>query len=121
MTDATRPPRPGGKALAKPMIIAIDGPAGAGKSSVTRTLAHRLGILHLDTGAMYRAATVGLLESGVDIDCPEAVAGYATARAVDFGTEGEGPVDGVDVAKDRVRSPHTTAQVWRIANNPKCR
>jgi cytidylate kinase len=57
-------PRIGGPAMAKPMVIAIDGPAGAGKSTVTRLVARRLGILFLDTGAMYRAATGGMLASG---------------------------------------------------------
>src|SRR3954470_8747313 len=104
MTDATRPPRPGGKALAKPMIIAIDGPAGAGKSSVTRTLAHRLGILHLDTGAMYRAATVGLLDSGVDIDNPKQVAAYVAQRTIDFTDDGEVRMDGEVISKERTRS-----------------
>ncbi len=120
MTDQ-RLQRPGGKAMAKPMIIAIDGPAGAGKSSVTRTLAHRLGILHLDTGAMYRAATVGLIDSGADIDSPDAVAGYVTGRLLEFDDHGEVRLDGQIVPKERTRSPLITRQVWRVANNPRCR
>ena len=58
--------RPGGPAMARPMVIAIDGPAGAGKSTVTRLLAQRLKLLFLDTGAMYRAFTFLTLEAGHD-------------------------------------------------------
>lgn len=56
------------------MIVAIDGPAGTGKSSVGRALARRLGVEFLDTGAMYRAATTAALEEGVDLDDADAVA-----------------------------------------------
>lgn len=113
--------RPGGQALAKPMTIAIDGPAGAGKSSVTRTLAHRLGMLHLDTGAMYRAATVGALAAGVRIEDADAVAAWLHDRSIDFDHQGEVHIDGVAVPRDRLRSPETTALIWRIADNPRCR
>lgn len=113
--------RPGGRAMAKPMIIAIDGPAGAGKSSVTRTLAHRLEILYLDTGAMYRAATVGLIDNTINLDDPKAVAAYVRKRAIDFTDKGDVVMDGQEVPKDRLRSPATTAQVYRVANNSACR
>ena len=55
------------------MIITIDGPAGAGKSTVAKTLAKRLGFQYLDTGAMYRAIAWSLTESGVDLDDHDAV------------------------------------------------
>ena len=115
------PARPGGQALAKPMIIAIDGPAGAGKSSVTRTLAHRLGILYLDTGAMYRAATVGLVDAGIQIEDADAVANWVGHRHIDFTPEGEVRLDGHSVPRDRLRSPATTGLIFRVANNPRCR
>jgi cytidylate kinase len=115
------PDRPGGRAMAKPMIIAIDGPAGAGKSSVTRTLAHRLEILYLDTGAMYRAATVGLIDAGVNLDDARAVAEFVRARHIDFTDKGEVVMDGEEVSKDRLRSPATTAQIYRVANHSACR
>src|ERR1043165_7580221 len=70
---AMQSPRPGGPAMARPMVIAIDGPAGAGKSTVTRLLAQRLKLLFLDTGAMYRAATVGIFDAGIDVDDPQTV------------------------------------------------
>lgn len=113
--------RPGGQALAKPMIIAIDGPAGAGKSSVTRTLAHRLGMLHLDTGAMYRAATVGLLDAGVRIEDADACAAWLLERTFDFDAQGEVRLDGVTLAKERIRSPQVTELIFRVADNPRCR
>lgn len=58
----------------KPVVIAVDGPAGTGKSSVSRGLARALGARYLDTGAMYRIVTLALLRAGVDVDDPVAVA-----------------------------------------------
>ncbi|MDH5333810.1 MAG: (d)CMP kinase, partial [Thermoleophilia bacterium] len=67
------------------MIVAIDGPAGAGKSSVARLLARRLGFRYLDTGAMYRALTWLALERGVDLADGAALAALAGASPVSFG------------------------------------
>src|SRR5580698_1715768 len=53
---------------AKPIVVAIDGPAGAGKSTVARSVAGRLGFLYIDTGAMYRAVALWALQTGVDLD-----------------------------------------------------
>jgi CMP/dCMP kinase len=66
------------------VIVAIDGPAGAGKSTVARGLAERLGFRYLDTGAMYRALTWLALEEGVDLDDEPALAALARARPVTF-------------------------------------
>ncbi len=114
-------PRPGGPAMARPMVIAIDGPAGAGKSTVTQALARRLGLLFLDTGAMYRAATVALLDAGVVRDDAAAVAAFVRARTIDFSAEGAVRIDGVELARARIRSPMITAEIWRVADNPLCR
>jgi cytidylate kinase len=62
-----------------PVVIAIDGPAGTGKSSVSRGLARRLGARYLDTGAMYRILTLAVLRAGVDLDDPQAIAAAAGA------------------------------------------
>ena len=65
-------------------IIAIDGPAGAGKSTVTRKVARKLGLLYLDTGAMYRAVTWLVMESGIDIDNEEAIASLIKDVKIDL-------------------------------------
>jgi cytidylate kinase len=63
------------------MVIAIDGPAGAGKSTVARGVAHRLGYRYLDTGAMYRAVTLAALDTGVDVHDARRLAGLAGLAA----------------------------------------
>lgn len=112
---------PGGPALAKPLVIAIDGPAGAGKSTVSKLVAQRLGMLYLDTGAMYRAATVQVLDAGIDRDDAEAVADLVCRLSIDFGNDNQVRVGGVSVLKERLRSPETTREIWRVANNARCR
>lgn len=107
--------------MARPMVVAIDGPAGAGKSTVTRRLAARLGMLFLDTGAMYRAATVGLLRSGVDRDDPAAVAAHVCARRIGFGADGQVQLDGERLGDELIRAPATVPEIWRVADNPACR
>jgi cytidylate kinase len=114
-------PTPGGPALAKPLVIAIDGPAGAGKSTVSKLVAARLGMLYLDTGAMYRAATVRVLDAGLAANDADGIAALVTTLDVDFGADNQVRVDGVTMPKERIRSPATTAEIWRVANNPRCR
>ena len=85
--------------------VTLDGPSGTGKSSVARAVAAQLGADYLDTGAMYRAATVAVLDAGVDPEDADAVARVVAAARIEVGTTaGEELVlvDGVDVA-ERIR------------------
>ena len=93
--------------------VTLDGPSGTGKSSVARAVATRLGAAYLDTGAMYRAATVAVLDAGVDPTDAEAVARTVAAARIVVGTTAEAEtvtVDGVDVAA-RIRGAEVTRSV----------
>jgi cytidylate kinase len=79
------------------MIVAIDGPAGAGKSTVARALAARLGFRYLDTGAMYRALTWLAMLRGLDLGVAEALADLAREEPVTFDAEGRVWIAGTDV------------------------
>jgi cytidylate kinase len=79
------------------MIVAIDGPAGAGKSTVARALADRLGFRYLDTGAMYRALTWLAMHRGLDLGAGDALAELARAEPVVFDAEGRVWICGMDV------------------------
>ena len=100
-------------------IVAIDGPAGAGKSTVARQLAHRLGVPYLDTGAMYRGVTYAVLKNGIDPDSIDAVGNIA--RTVNL-TIGETTlfVDGFD-ATDAIRQDDVTAAVSAVSANSQVR
>lgn len=93
-------------------LIAIDGPAGSGKSTVARAVAARLGLDHLDTGAMYRAVAFAALERGVDPGDPGAVAVLATVLEIEVGESVV--VDGVD-ATVAIRGQEVTAAVSAVA------
>jgi len=100
-------------------VIAIDGPSGSGKSTVARTLADRLGLDYLDTGAMYRAVTFAVLRRSI-----EPTDAASVASVVD-GLElvPDGPnvvVDGVDASAE-IRGPEVTAAVSHVAANPAVR
>jgi CMP/dCMP kinase len=99
-------------------VIAIDGPAGSGKSTVARALAARLGWSFLDTGAMYRAVTVAALERGVAVDDDEAVA--ALARAAQIETLPRVTIDGRDVT-DEIRTERVNDAVSVVSANPAVR
>ncbi len=99
-------------------VIAIDGPAGAGKSTVARALAARLGLEYLDTGAMYRAVTFAALRRGV-LDDAAAVAALARDVTLEVGEHGV-LVDGVDATVE-IRSAEVTRQVSRVAANSAVR
>jgi len=99
-------------------VIAIDGPAGSGKSTVSRALADRLGIDRLDTGAMYRAVAWAALDGDVDPGDRDAVA--AVARAVEIAVGERVLVDGTDVT-EAIRGPEVSAVVSAVAANPAVR
>ncbi|HET9689792.1 MAG TPA: (d)CMP kinase [Acidimicrobiales bacterium] len=99
-------------------VIAIDGPAGSGKSTVARAVADRLGMAYLDTGAMYRAVTFAAIRRGVDPADVEPVA--RLARQVDIEVADTVTVDGVD-ATIEIRSPEVTRAVSAVAANPEVR
>jgi len=101
------------------MIVTIDGPAGAGKSSVARALARRLGFRYLDTGAMYRAVALAGLRRGLDWNRPERLA--ELARQLSIEALGERILlDGEDVAL-AVRGSEVTAVTKFAADNPEVR
>ena len=102
------------------MIVAIDGPAGAGKSTVARRLAERLGFRYLDTGAMYRALTCLAERRGVELDQPEPLAALARAHPVRFADEGHVLIDDEDVTA-AIRSPEIDALVPAVARHPAVR
>ena len=96
-------------------VIAIDGPAGAGKSTIARALAARLGLQYLDTGAMYRAVTFAALHHGIDLDDVSAVARLAERVPLTVDEAGV-VVDGLD-ATAAIRGPEVTAAVSKVAAN----
>ena len=103
--------------------ITLDGPSGTGKSSVARAVARKLGASYLDTGAMYRAATVAVLNAGVDPEDADAVAGVVAAARIEVGTAADTEVvevDGVDVAK-RIRGAAVTRAVSPVSAVPSVR
>ena len=101
-------------------IVAIDGPAGAGKSTVTRRLAHELGLLYLDTGAMYRAVTWLVMESGTAIDNHQAIASLLTNLDLKLTSPNGAELPTVvhineQEVTNAIRTPEVTANVSAIA------
>ncbi|MDR3072913.1 MAG: (d)CMP kinase [Clostridiales Family XIII bacterium] len=100
--------------------VAIDGPSGAGKSTIAKILANELGIDYIDTGAMYRAIALKMLENGIDIDADPAVLGEMLAHTdVDF-AQGKTLLDGVDVS-DRIRTAAVTDMASKSSALPQVR
>jgi cytidylate kinase len=103
--------------------ITLDGPSGTGKSSVARDVARKLGASYLDTGAMYRAATVAVLDAGVGLDDKVAVARAVSEAAIEVGTSAQREkvtVDGVDV-RERIRGAEVTRAVSPVSAVPAVR
>ena len=104
-------------------MIAVDGPAGSGKSSAARGVARALGLRYLDTGAMYRALTWWLLKRGLDTTDPGTVARHAAEPAIEIGTDPDSPaitVDGLDVSGP-IRTREVSNAVSAVASVPQVR
>jgi CMP/dCMP kinase len=103
----------------KPLIIAIDGPSGAGKGTIARAVAKRLGFHHVDTGAMYRALAWKALHDSVDLSDEAAVAALAQRAEFDV-SDGTVRVDGHDVAT-AIRTPEMDIAASAVARHPRVR
>jgi cytidylate kinase len=101
------------------MVIAIDGPAGAGKSTVARGVARALAFTYLDSGAMYRAVALAALERGIELDDGERLGELAWSLDIDF-AGGAIRLDGKPV-EGRIRSPEVTIAASRVSVHPQVR
>lgn len=105
------------------VVIAIDGPSGSGKSSTSRGVARELGLRYLDTGAQYRAMTWWMLEHGIDLTEPAAIAAACLWPLLESGTDPEAPTTRVDGRRvdAEIRGAAVTAAVSRVAGVPTVR
>ena len=104
--------------MKKHIVIAIDGPAGSGKSTTAKLLATRLGFIYLDTGAMYRCVTLAALLKGLDIHDEDKIGGLAGKVSIEFipGEDGNKVIlDGKDVTND-IRTPAVDAAVSPVSS-----
>ncbi|MBM7279241.1 (d)CMP kinase [Gordonia rubripertincta] len=105
-------------------VVAIDGPAGTGKSSVSKLLAEKVGASYLDTGAMYRAVTLAVLDAGVALDDPAGIARVVDAVDIELIPNGDGSstvlLDGRDVSGP-IRTDHVTSAVSAVSAVPEVR
>ncbi len=105
------------------IVVAVDGPSGSGKSSVSRGVARRLGLRYLDTGSMYRAMAWWMGQQSVDVHDPEAVAAACSRPRIEAGTDPEAPtitVDGRDVSGP-IRTREVTSIVSPVSAVPAVR
>ena len=105
--------------MGKRLIVAIDGPSGAGKGTVARAVAARLGYRHIDTGAMYRALAWQALHDGLDLTDEAAVAGLGERAAFDL-ADGRVSIDGHDVRRE-IRTPDIDKAAASVARHPAVR
>jgi cytidylate kinase len=101
------------------LIVTVDGPSGTGKSTVSRAISELTGLPHLDTGAFYRAATLAVLEAGVDPDDPEEVPRLVEGITLDQ-ADGITYLDGRDVSK-RIREVPVSQAVSAVSAHPEVR
>jgi cytidylate kinase len=109
--------------MSTPLVIAIDGPAGAGKSTVAQKVAARLGLTYVDSGATYRAAALKVLQSGISPDDEQAVARLIAQTDIRVTTDSLEPrvlVDGQDVT-EKIRSPEVTLAAAKVSRLPEVR
>jgi len=102
------------------LIVAVDGPAGAGKSSASRALAHRLGFAHVDTGAMYRSVGVLAKERGIALDDDAALAHLVEGLRFEFAGEDRVRVDGRDLSS-AIRAAEAGELASRVSTRPVIR
>jgi cytidylate kinase len=101
------------------MVIAIDGPAGAGKSTVARAVAVELGFTYLDSGAMYRCVALAALEAGVGLEDGEALG--ALAEGLEIGFDGPRVLLGERDVSGEIRTPEVSAAASRVSIHPRVR
>lgn len=101
------------------MVIAIDGPAGAGKSTVARAVATEIGFTYLDSGAMYRCVALAALEKGEPLDDGEALGDLAAGLEIGF--DGPRVLLGADDVSEAIRTPDVTAAASRVSVHPRVR
>src|SRR5688500_18148937 len=101
------------------MVIAIDGPSGAGKGTLARTVAERLGYKHIDTGAMYRAVAWKAVQDGLPLDDDDIVSGLAVQSAI-VQQDGRTEIDGHDVTSE-IRTPAIDKAATSVARLPHVR
>jgi CMP/dCMP kinase len=101
------------------MVIAIDGPAGAGKSTVARGVAAEIGFIYLDSGAMYRCVALAALEKGESLDDGEALGDLA--EGLEIGFDGPRALLGADDVSEAIRTPDVTAAASRVSVHPRVR
>jgi len=109
--------------MPQPLVIAIDGPAGAGKSTVAQKVAARLGLNYVDSGATYRAAALKVLQSSISPDDEQGVAKLIAETDIRITTEGFQPhvlVDGQDVT-EKIRTPEVTLAAAKVSRLPEVR